>query len=67
MKKLFILMSAVVCFFFLTSFAPPGEPGGSPEEDDPPVGVAVPIDGGAVALLLAGAAYGAKKIKDNKK
>lgn len=33
----------------------PGMPGGDPD---------VPIDGGIAFLLLAGAAYGAKKIKD---
>ncbi|WP_285060035.1 PID-CTERM protein-sorting domain-containing protein [Pedobacter ginsengisoli] len=33
----------------------PGMPGGDPD---------VPIDGGTSLLLLAGAAYGVKKIKD---
>ncbi|MES2458074.1 MAG: hypothetical protein V4594_21125 [Bacteroidota bacterium] len=36
----------------------PGMPGGDPD---------VPIDGGIAFLLLAGAAYGAKKIKDSRK
>jgi hypothetical protein len=33
----------------------PGMPGGDPD---------VPLDGGIALLVLAGAAYGAKKIKD---
>lgn len=70
MKKTLLIFTAMLCFFALTAFAPPGDPGGGPGGDDPPVGdppVGVPIDGGAVALLVAGAAYGAKKIKEKKK
>lgn len=37
---------------------------GDPGAGDPPVGA--PIDGGAVVLLIAGAAYGVKKYKEKK-
>ncbi|MGM0650291.1 MAG: PID-CTERM protein-sorting domain-containing protein [Bacteroidota bacterium] len=67
MKKKIKLLLSMLVVFFLCSFAPPGEPGGEPEEDDPPVGeVSVPIDGGAIALLVGGAVYGVKKIRENK-
>jgi hypothetical protein len=70
MKKnilfLFVLMSLSV----LPTFAGPGDPGVPPAEGDSPVGdtpVGAPIDGGAIGLLIAGAAYGVKKLKDKKK
>lgn len=45
----FFLLFAVVVY------AQPGAPGGDP----------VPLDGGLIALLAAGAAYGAKKYRNN--
>jgi hypothetical protein len=51
----------IICLFLMAVNAyaqqgDPGMPGGDPD---------VPIDGGVGLLLLAGAAYGVKKIKDN--
>jgi hypothetical protein len=64
MKKLTTFLAALLFFGVFNLYAPPGDPGGGPGGGDPPVGV--PIDGGAVVLLIAGAAYGVKKIKDKK-
>ncbi len=61
MKKLTTLLAALLFFGVLNLYAPPGDPGGDPGVGDPPVGA--PVDGGAVVLLIAGAAYGAKKLK----
>jgi len=49
----------VLLMLQMTAFAQgnPGLPDGDPD---------VPIDGGMVALLVAGAAYGVKKIRDMK-
>ncbi len=68
MKKMILILGLVIMFFWLN--AQPASPGFGPVGNDPPVGdppVAVPIDFGAIALLLAGVAYGAKKLKDKKK
>ncbi|PLX09029.1 MAG: hypothetical protein C0596_04315 [Marinilabiliales bacterium] len=62
MKKLICLLSALIVFGVFNLYAPPGDPGGDPGAGDPPVGA--PIDGGAVVLLIAGAAYGIKKLRD---
>jgi hypothetical protein len=64
MKKITTLLFAILFFGVLNLYAPPGEPGGGPGGGDPPVGV--PIDGGAIVLLIAGAAYGVKKLKNHK-
>jgi hypothetical protein len=50
------LIFTLIFFFFLgvVAHAQPLPPSGAP----------VPLDGGLLALLAAGAAYGAKKIKD---
>ncbi len=64
MKKLTTILAALLFFGVFNLYAPPGDPGGGPGGGDPPVGV--PIDGGAVVLLIAGAAYGAKKIKEKR-
>lgn len=67
MKKTTTLLAALLFFGVMNLYAPPGDPGSGPGAGDPPVGdTAVPIDGGAVALLVAGAAYGAKKLKAKK-
>jgi hypothetical protein len=62
-KKLISLLAMIVFFGVFNLYSQPGEPGGDPAEGDPPVGA--PIDGGAVVLLVAGVAYGAKKLKAN--
>jgi hypothetical protein len=64
MKRIVCLLSMIAIFGVLNLYAPPADPGGGPVGDDPPVGA--PIDGGAVALLIAGAAYGVKKFRDKK-
>ncbi|MBN2778684.1 MAG: hypothetical protein JXR36_13645 [Bacteroidales bacterium] len=64
MKKITAFLAALLFFGVLNLYAPPGDPGGGPTGGDPPVGA--PIDGGAVALLIAGAAYGVKKFRDKK-
>jgi hypothetical protein len=66
-----------LCFFFFLAFglslsafsaAPPPPPSGggigTPACWPPPC---VPIDGGIVFLMAAGAAYGAKKFRDTQK
>ena len=64
MKKITTVLVALLFFGVFNLYAPPGEPGGGPVGEDPPVGV--PIDGGAVVLLIAGAAYGVKKLRSSK-
>ena len=64
MKKLTSLLAAIIFFGVFNLYAPPADPGSDPEVGDPPVGV--PVDGGAIVLLVAGAAYGAKKLKEKK-
>jgi hypothetical protein len=66
MKKLTTFLAALLFFGVFNLYAPPGDPGGGPGGGDPPVGTDVPIDGGAIVLLIAGAAYGAKKLKKKK-
>ena len=56
MKKIFLILGIL---FSLNAFAQ-GDPGDNPDAD-------VPIDGGVSALVIAGAAYGVKKLKDIKK
>jgi hypothetical protein len=63
MKKLTTLLAALLFFGVMNLYAPPGDPGGGPGGGDPPVGTDVPIDGGAIVLLIAGAAYGVRKLK----
>lgn len=65
MKKLAYL-SAVFLILVLPEFinaAPPPPPGGAPCWPPP----CVPVDGGIVALMAAGAIYASKKIYDRKK
>lgn len=63
-----VLRVAVLIFIWSTSFfaqaqgGPDDGPGGGPE-----VPTEVPIDGGAVLLLAAGAGYGVKRLRDRKK
>ena len=73
-KIIFITIITLAISIFNNAYAgggPPGPPGGGP--GDPPCWPppCVPIDGGISFLLLAGVAYGGKKVydmsKDNKK
>ncbi len=58
-----IVFFMVVCSQNLLS-APPPPPSVNPPCWPPPC---IPIDGGISALIVAGAAYGAKKLYDKKK
>jgi len=66
MKRLtFILTLFLVLAFGQSLFsAPPPPPSNKPPCWPPPC---VPIDGGISALIVAGAAFGAKKLYDKKK
>ncbi|HEY0899888.1 MAG TPA: hypothetical protein VGD90_11170 [Sphingobacteriaceae bacterium] len=71
MKK-HILRSALAILLSTSVFAVYSQtPGGSgdpgmPGDNGDPDGEDVPLDGGVVFLLAAGAAYGYKKLRDNK-
>ena len=56
MKKFILLFVFTLLVGAATAFAQPGMPDGS---DD-----AVPVDGGITVLLVGGALYGAKKLKE---
>jgi len=60
MKKKYLLTITLILFYTIITSAqgPPG-PGGPPP---PPPGL--PIDGGITFLIIAGVAYGIKKIRD---
>jgi hypothetical protein len=66
-----IKLVAFLSFFLFSSITlfsqGPGDPGGGPGGGDPPVGTGVPLDGGSIALLVAGAAYGMKSLRKKKK
>jgi len=70
MKTIALITStlALIVFFSLSTLAQP-TPGGDPTGGtNPPIGAAgAPIDGGISILLLAGAAYGAKKLYNKQK
>lgn len=58
MKKLqYVLLTILIFSAQLSKANDPGFPGGDPD---------VPIDGGVVALVIAGIYYGVKKINRNK-
>ena len=59
-KILWALALILPCFIGIALAGPPTPP--------PPSGPGsgVPLDGGAVVLLIAGAAYGVKKIKERR-
>jgi len=60
------MKKAFLSFFFILGMAAVGVCSDPPpfNDGDP---TAVPIDGGVSLLLAAGAAYGIKKVRDNKK
>ena len=68
--KTILIKTALITIFYLfilsTEMAGPGGPGGGPGTN-PPVGGNTPLDGGAIFLLIAGAAYGIKQIKNSRK
>jgi hypothetical protein len=50
-----LLTMLFIAFQVIIIYAQPGDPGGGPTGGDPPVGGSgVPLDGGALELLLAG-------------
>ena len=62
MKNLFVIFTLVAAFTMLTVsqlLAGPPLP--------PPPPLAIPVDGGAAVLLLAGVAFGAKNIYERRK
>jgi len=61
--KNFIIVFALVFAFTLLSVSPLFA--GIPLPPPPPL--AIPVDGGAIALLVAGAAFASKKIYDRRK
>ncbi len=66
-KFLFVL--AVVCTISIGNAVAddPIGPGGNPGGEFGPVGAVAPIDGGAIFFLIAGAAYGLKKLNGRRK
>lgn len=66
-----VIVMLLTVFFGAEVFAggPPGPPigGGGPPTGCWPPSTCIPIDGGIGFLLMAGFAYGAKKVYDNKK
>ena len=56
---LFTLVFALAAAAAFAQIPPSGVPGGSPQ--------AVPVDGGAVALLMAAGGYGYQKLRRKKK
>lgn len=59
MKKNIKIIVVLTLLFSSTTYSQADFPGG----DDPNV----PVDGGISALIVAGIAYGAKKVRDNNK
>ncbi len=62
----------VLAIFFAVSIGTaladdPTDPGGEPGWEWGPVGGNAPIDGGAIFFLIAGAAYGVKRLRGRKK
>lgn len=62
--KLILTFALVLVGSQILLSAPPPPPAGSPGCWPPPC---VPIDGGVSLLIVAGAAYGAKKLVDSRK
>ncbi len=65
LRKIAVVAFVLIATATLSTYAQgPGGPGGGPGGGDPPVGA--PLDGGALALLIAGAAYGIKSLHKKK-
>ncbi len=65
LKRITLIVMIFILSSTISTFAQgPGDPGGGPGGGDPPVGA--PLDGGALALLIAGAAYGIKSLYKKK-
>lgn len=63
-----LLFSLITIGSIAIAAGPPGPPGGGgPPGGCWPPSTCVPIDGGITFLLIAGAAYGGKKVYDNTK
>jgi hypothetical protein len=60
--KVFSTMAIVIAMVVTTDLNAQGPPGGATNTQD-----AIPLDGGLIALVIGAAAYGVKKIRDNKK
>lgn len=65
MKKLALLASVFTMVAMVAVAQPGNEPPGGPDPNgpDPLAPTQVPVDGGASLLLVAGASYGARKLK----
>ena len=55
-------MAIVIAMVSTTNLNAQGPPGGATDTQD-----AIPLDGGLIALVIGAAAYGVKKLRDNKK
>jgi hypothetical protein len=62
--KALAFLLLLLCVNYKLHSAPPPPPTGTPACWPPPC---VPIDGGVSFLIVAGAAYGAKKLYDQRK
>lgn len=60
MKKIIAIATILVCITFVANAQPGSTTGGFDDEPQD-----VPVDGGIIMLVAAGAAYGYKKIKKN--
>lgn len=68
LKRIAFIAFILIISSTISTFAQgPGDPGGGPVGGDPPVGAGVPLDGGALGLLIAGAIYGVKSLRKKKK
>lgn len=63
-KKIVFVVFVLIATTILSINAQPVDPGGGPGGGDPPVGgTGVPLDGGALSLLIAGVIYGVKSLR----
>ncbi|MBO3117811.1 hypothetical protein J4050_13725 [Winogradskyella sp. DF17] len=60
--KIISTMAIVIAMVVTTNLNAQGPPGGSTDTQD-----AIPLDGGLIALVIGAAAFGVKKLRDNKK
>lgn len=60
--KFISTMAIVIAMVVTTNLNAQGPPGGSTDTQD-----AIPLDGGLIALVIGAAAFGVKKLRDNKK